>query len=241
MEWLSAVATIVLIDLVLSGDNAVVIGMAAHRLPRRQRRIAILVGGGAAIALRMTLTAIASFLLLVPGLRQVGGILLLWIGFKLLKEEEESDEGVKQAVGFRDAVLTILIADFIMSLDNILGVAAAARGNIALLVGGLALSMAILMIGGSIVAELMNRVKWLTYVGASAIAWTGAEMALRDPHGESVIALPDMALSAIAVLATVGTIALAHHFHRRLPRRRRAAHEARRAAEARAAGAAGEG
>ncbi|HEX9435799.1 MAG TPA: TerC family protein [Candidatus Limnocylindria bacterium] len=226
MEWASGILTIVLIDLVLSGDNAVVIGMAAHRLPPRQRRIAILVGGGAAILLRMTLTAIATYLLLVPGLRQVGGILLLWIGFKLLKEEEESDEGVKVAVSFRDAVITILIADFIMSLDNILGVAAAARGNVALLIGGLALSMAILMVGGSIVAELMNRVKWLTYVGAAAIAWTGAEMALRDSHGEAVLPLPEIALSALAVLATVGTISLAHYFHRRRPRRRRAREKA---------------
>lgn len=226
MEWASGILTIVLIDLVLSGDNAVVIGMAAHRLPPRQRRIAILVGGGAAILLRMTLTAIATYLLLVPGLRQVGGILLLWIGFKLLKQEEESDEGVKVAVSFRDAVVTILIADFIMSLDNILGVAAAARGNVALLIGGLALSMAILMVGGSIVAELMNRVKWLTYVGAAAIAWTGAEMALRDSHGEAVLPLPEIALSALAVLATVGTISLAHYFHRRRPRRRRAREKA---------------
>jgi len=226
VEWASGILTIVLIDLVLSGDNAVVIGMAAHRLPPRQRRIAILVGGGAAILLRMTLTAIATYLLLVPGLRQVGGILLLWIGFKLLKEEEESDEGVKVAVSFRDAVITILIADFIMSLDNILGVAAAARGNVALLIGGLALSMAILMVGGSIVAELMNRVKWLTYVGAAAIAWTGAEMALRDSHGEAVLPLPEIALSALAVLATVGTISLAHYFHRRRPRRRRAREKA---------------
>ncbi len=226
METASAIVTIVLIDLVLSGDNAVVIGMAAHRLPPRQRRIAILVGGGAAILLRMTLTAIATILLVIPGLRQVGGVLLLWIAFKLLKEEEETSEGVKVAVSFRDAVLTILIADFIMSLDNILGVAAAARGNVALLIGGLALSMAILMVGGSIVAELMNKIKWLTYVGASAIAWTGAEMALRDTHGEPVLPLPDIALSALAVLATVATLALAHYFHRHRPRRRRAAREA---------------
>lgn len=223
MEWASATLTIVLIDLVLSGDNAVVIGMAAHRLPPRQRRIAILVGGGAAIVLRMTLTAIATFLLLVPGLRQVGGALLLYIGFKLLKEEEESEEGVKVAVSFRDAIVTILVADFIMSLDNILGVAAAARGNVVLLVAGLALSMAILMVGGSIVATLMDRIKWLVYVGAAMIAWTGAEMALRDAHGEPVLPLPDMTLSALALVVTAATLVLAHWFHRTRPRRRRAA------------------
>lgn len=227
MEWASAIVTIVLIDLVLSGDNAVVIGMAAHRLPPRQRRVAIIFGGAAAIVLRMALTSVATVLLVLPGLRQIGGILLLGIAFKLLKEEEESTEGVKQAVSFRGAVLTILVADFVMSLDNILGVAAAARGNVPLLVGGLALSMAILMVGGSVVAALMNRLAWLTYVGAAGIAWTGAEMALRDTHGGPVVPLPDMALSALAVIVVGATLALAHYFHRWRPRRQRTVSGAR--------------
>src|SRR6185295_1037535 len=103
---------IVIIDLVLSGDNAVVIGMAAHRLEPRQRKIAILVGGGAAIALRISLTAIAALLLKITGLQLVGGILLIWIGFKLLRQEEEADgKGVKAAHSMREAILTILLAD----------------------------------------------------------------------------------------------------------------------------------
>ena len=222
MDWLPAFATIVLINLVLSGDNAVVIGLAAHRLPHRQRRVAIVTGGIGAIVLRMILTTVATLLLQVPGIRQVGGALLLWIAFKLLKVEEESEEGVKQAVTFRDALITILLADLIMSLDNILGVAAVANGNIPLLLTGLAISMAIVMLGGGIIAGLMDRIPWLTYVGAAAIAWTGSEMALRDTAGDPVLPLADMALSAVAAIATAITLGLAHYFHRHRPRTRAA-------------------
>lgn len=223
MEWLSAFLAIVLINIVLSGDNAVVIGLAAHRLPPHQRRSAIVVGGIGAIVLRMILTAIATLLLLIPGLRQVGGALLLWIAFKLLKVEEESAEGVKQAVTFRAAIVTILVADLIMSLDNILGVAAAAKGNIPLLLVGLAMSMTIVMIGGGIIAGLMDRIPWLTYLGAAAIAWTGAEMALRGTDGLAILPLPDEALSGLIALITVATLGLAHYFHRHRPRVRAAA------------------
>src|SRR5437867_8156842 len=106
MGLFTAVFRIVIIDLVLSGDNAVVIGMAAHRLEPRQRRAAILIGGLAAIVLRILLTAVAAYLLGVPGLRLVGGLLLIWIGFKLLAEEEESHEGIKVAASMKEAIVT---------------------------------------------------------------------------------------------------------------------------------------
>src|SRR4030095_3735493 len=102
----------------LSGDNAVVIGMAAHRLPPKQRKTAIVIGGAAAVGLRIILTIIASLLLLIPGLELVGGLLLIWIGFKLLKEEEESHEGFKIASSMKEAVITILVAGFIISTGN---------------------------------------------------------------------------------------------------------------------------
>src|SRR5262245_4125957 len=126
MELISAVLRIVVFDLVLSGDNAVVIGMVAHRLEPRQRKMAIVLGGIAAIVLRICLTATAALFLRVPGLQLVGGLILLWIAFKLLAEEEESHEGLKVATSMKEAVLTILFADFIMSLDNVIAVAAAA-------------------------------------------------------------------------------------------------------------------
>src|SRR5262245_16986188 len=112
MHFAYSLIRIIIVDLVLSGDNAVVIGMAAHRLPLSQRRKAILNGGGAAIALRIVLTATAALLLKLPGLQLIGGLLLTWIAFKLLREEEDSKEGFKVAGTLREAIITILVADF---------------------------------------------------------------------------------------------------------------------------------
>ena len=212
---LYSIAQIILIDLVLSGDNAVVIGMAAHRLPARQRKTAILIGGGAAIVLRIFLTAIAALLLKLSGLQLAGGLLLIWIAFRLLKEEEESKEGVKVAKSMREAIATILVADFIMSLDNVLGVAGASHGDMRLLLFGLILSMAILMLMGNLVANLINRFVWLSYVGAAVIAWTGGLMIFEDPvilrRAEWVTKPIAYALAAVI---TVGVTAFAHWFHR---------------------------
>lgn len=215
MHFLYSVLRIVIIDLVLSGDNAVVIGMAAHRLPLQQRRMAILIGGGAAIVLRIALTAIAALLLKIPGLQLVGGVLLIWIAFKLLKEEEESAEGVKVAGSMREAIFTILIADLVMSTDNVLGVAGASRGDMTLLLFGLILSMVILMWMGSIVANLINRFIWLSYVGAAVIAWTGALMIFEDPlvlKRAAWVSRPIAYASAAAI--TIAVTAFAHWFHR---------------------------
>jgi YjbE family integral membrane protein len=215
MHFLTSLLRIVIIDLALSGDNAVVIGMAAHRLPPKQRRQAILIGGGAAIGLRIVLTIIAAFLLLVPGLELVGGLLLIWIGFRLLEQEEESHEGVKVASNMKEAVTTILVADFIMSTDNVLGVAGASEGNVALLLFGLILSMAILMFMGNLVADLLNRFWWLAYVGSAVIAWTGTLMVIKDPLIARYLPfLLRVNEYVFAVVITIGTLAAAHWYHR---------------------------
>src|SRR5215212_3675733 len=214
MEYLTAVFGIVIIDLVLSGDNALVIGMAAHQLPARQRRFAILFGGAAAIVLRITLTAIAAQLLMISGLQAIGGVLLLWISFKLLKKEEETSEGVKVAGSLRSAIVTILVADAVMSLDNVLGVAAASHGDTALLLFGLVLSMGILMVGGTLVAQLVDRLWWLAYVGSGVIAYTGAELLLKDSFTHDVVHIPDSAHLPIAIAVTALTLIAAHLMHR---------------------------
>jgi len=210
MAVLSRIFGIIIIDLVLSGDNAVVIGMAAHRLPPRQRRAAILIGGGAAIVLRIALTAIAALLLKVSGLQLAGGILLIWIAFRLMAEEEQSRGGIKVAASMPEAIATILLADVIMSTDNVLGVAAASNGDVTLLLLGLVLSMAILMFLGSLVADLVNRFWWLAYLGAAVIAWTGAVMAFDDPIVDQGGVIRYVAAAAI----TLGTLAFAHWYHR---------------------------
>jgi YjbE family integral membrane protein len=197
-----------------------VIGMAAHPLPPRQRRLAIGIGGGAAIVLRVVLTAVAALLLTIPGLQAVGGLLLLWIAFKLLKEEEEDTQGVRTAETFRSAVLTILLADVVMSLDNVLGVAAASGGNLGLLLFGLVLSVAILMLGGNLVAKLVDRLWWLAYVGAGVIAWTGTDLLLEDPFLAKAGTLPPEMHAVAGVAVTAVVLTLAHLVNRRRPAQR---------------------
>jgi YjbE family integral membrane protein len=216
--FFSGVAKIILLDLVLSGDNAVVIGMAAHRLEPRQRRFAIVSGGGAAILTRILLTAAAAFLLGIIGLQLVGGLLLIGIAFRLLKADEERHEGVAAAASMREAIATILIADVVMSFDNVLSVAAASAGDVSLLIFGLILSMAILMFMGSLVANLINRFWWLAYVGSAVITWTGVEMMLEDRWVVERLGRTDGWLEhAAALVVTMATLALAHWLHRVRP------------------------
>lgn len=215
MEFLSQIIRIVIIDLVLSGDNAVVIGMAAHRLEPKQRKRAILIGGAAAIGLRILLTAIAAFLLKLKGLHLIGGVLLLWIGFKMLKAEEETHEGIKVAASMKDAVITILIADFVMSLDNVLGVAGASEGSAKLLIFGLLVSMGILLFMGNLVATLINKLWWLAYVGSGVIVWTGAHMVFEDKLFSSRWEWMKGSTAHISAAAiTILTLLLAHWYHR---------------------------
>jgi YjbE family integral membrane protein len=214
VEALYSVLAIIIINLVLSGDNAVVIGMAAHRLAPGDRRTAIAVGGGAAIVLRVILTVVAGRLLQLSGLRVIGGLLLIWIAFKLLKEEEESAEGIQAAGSMREAVTTILVADLVMSTDNVLGVAAAANNDMSLLVFGLVVSMVIILWMGALVANLINRFVWLSYAGAAVIAWTGTMMIFDDPIVEKTgwVSRPIAYISAGVM--TIAVTAFAHWFHR---------------------------
>jgi YjbE family integral membrane protein len=215
MEFLSQILVIVLINLALSGDNAVVIGMAAHRLEPRLRKRAILIGGSAAIVLRIMLTAVAAFLLGLRGLHLIGGLLLVWIGFKMLKAEEESQEGIKVAANLKDAIITILIADIVMSLDNVLGVAGASKGSTVLLTFGLVLSMGIIMFMGNLVATLINKLWWLAYVGSGVIVWTGAHMIFEDKLFSSRWGWMKGSTAHITAAVVTGlTLLFAHWFYR---------------------------
>jgi YjbE family integral membrane protein len=214
-DLVSSVLKIIGIDLVLSGDNAVVIGMVAARLGPRERRTALLVGGAAAIALRITLTVVAASILTIPVLQLVGGLLLVAIAFRILRQEEEADDGVRPAIGMREAIATIFVANLVMSLDNVLGVAAASNGDVGLLGFGLLFSMAILLFMGGLVASLIDRVWWLAYAATGLIAWTGAEMIFEDRFVHAHVALVGVAAEYPAVAAiTAATLGLAHWYHR---------------------------
>lgn len=177
--WIGFV-NIIIIDLILSGDNAVVIGMAARNLPAEQRKKAILIGAGAAVLMRAALTAVATYLLEIPLLMTVGGILLLWIAVKLLIEQEEETQ-ITVGTNMRSAVRTIIVADIVMSLDNVLAVAGAAHGNFFLVIFGLALSIPIIMWGSKLIATILNRFAWLVYLGSGILGYTAGQLIVDDP------------------------------------------------------------
>jgi YjbE family integral membrane protein len=198
-----------------------VIGAAASGLPRQQRRLAILTGGGAAIALRIIFTIAAALLLNIPLLQTIGAVLLLFIAVRLLMGQhgsthEEGQDGLtRKQVGFWSALFTILIADVTMSLDNILAVAALAREEIPLLIIGLLLSVLILLVGSALVAELIQRLPWLMDVAALVLGWTAAHMILSDDKVMGY--LQPLGLPFLEVIVTViaiGIVAAADVFLR---------------------------
>ena len=213
-DALTSLLGVVVVNLVLSGDNAVVIGMAAHKLHGRQRTLAILFGGMAAVVLRILFTVAAAFLLRIPALQFVGGLLLVWIAYKLLMEEVGGEEEHKAANSLLQALWIITVADVVMSLDNILAIAALSKDNMLVLAIGLALSMAIVLFAGSIVAVLMERYPWINYVGSVAIAYVAGEMIMKDQfvHGlapQVMTALSEMEISLeLAVVPVLVAIAV---------------------------------
>jgi len=200
--------SITLIDLALSGDNAIVIGMAAASLPRQKRTWAIVFGGGLAILLRIFLTAIATLLLQIPLLSAVGGCVLFWVAWKLLRldvsdTEKEEAKKARQAENFRQAIILILTADFMMSLDNVIAVAGTAHGNIVLLIFGLLLSMPLLMTTGGAISLLIDRFEWLVFLGAAVIVFTGTRMIFEDRFIESLFPVPMFLILAISVVVGI--------------------------------------
>ncbi|KIV60246.1 hypothetical protein AM501_22215 [Aneurinibacillus migulanus] len=202
MEWLIVLLQIILINLVLSGDNAVVIALACRKLPEEHRKKAVLIGTVGAIVLRIILTLIAAYLLRVPFIEMVGGLLLLWIAIKLLRNDEEKTD-IKQGTSLWAAVKTIIVADFVMGLDNVLGVAGAAGGNIYLLIAGLALSIPIIVWGSTLIMSLMERFSWLIMLGAAVLGWTAGEMVTNDVFVHRMIQNNDVAELAIPFVAVI--------------------------------------
>jgi YjbE family integral membrane protein len=225
VDLLSRVLGIVVIDLVLSGDNAVVIGLAARRLGPRDRRRAIFWGGVGAIGLRVLFTALTAVLLGIPALQFLGGLLLVWIAFKLLREEPaaERGEGVREGETLVDAVRTIVLADVIMSLDNILAVGGVAHGDLALLLFGLGLSMPLILFGSGLVALLTERLPWLVYVGSGVLVWTAADMMAEDMLLGAYIPHLGTPIEPFPLVLTLGSLGLGYLMNRRQHRRAEAA------------------
>jgi len=196
---------VVIINVSLSSDNVVVICMAAASLPRNQRNWAILLGGCLAIALRISLTAGAGFLMMLPLLSAVGGLVLIWVAHRLLKldvGEGDTEKRTRVARNFGQAVFLVAVSDLMMSLENILAVAGAAHGNLVPLIAGLFISMALLMTIGSLVSRLIEKFAWLPFLGAVVICFTGTRMIFEDKF--LVSKFPVSSSLVIVVSVTVG-------------------------------------
>jgi YjbE family integral membrane protein len=184
VKILSTLVSIIVINLVLSGDNAVVIALATRNLNPQDKKRGIFWGTFGAVALRIVLTVVAAIVLKIPLIQAAGGVLLIWIALKLLMDQgqDEKDNPTKAAVGLWEAIKIIIFADLLMSLDNVLAVAGAAGGNFILMVFGLVLSIPIVIFGSTLLSKLMNKWPWLVSIGAALLGYTAGEMILKDAY-----------------------------------------------------------
>lgn len=211
-EFWSALLTIVIIDLVLAGDNAIVIGMAARNLPKENQKKVIFWGTFGAIVIRSLLTLVVVWLLLIPGLRLVGGVLLVWIAYKLLVEEKSHE--VKSAGSLWAAIKTIIIADTAMGLDNVLAIGGAAHGNFVLVIMGLLISIPIVVWGSTIILKLMERFPIIIYIGSGVLAFTAAKMIEEEPLLSGIFAETALVKWGFSLLVVV-LVLLAGRFKNR--------------------------
>jgi YjbE family integral membrane protein len=184
MSWelIVGIATIIYVNLILSGDNAVVIALAVRSLPPQQQRRGIVWGSVGAVALRIALTYVAARLLAVPGLRLGGGLALIWVAYKLVRPSAAESEGpATSSSTLWEAVKIILSADLIMSMDNVLAIAGAAKGSVSLLLFGLGLSIPIIWCGSALMATLMTRYAWLVIAGSALLGKVAGELIVTDP------------------------------------------------------------
>ena len=199
-----ALVQIVAIDIVLGGDNAIIIALACRNLPKKQKRLGILWGTAGAITLRVILVFFASALMTTPGLRLIGGVLLLWIGIKLLTDQagDELEGKIAQKGSLLGAIQTIIIADFVMSLDNALAIAAASKGSMFLVVFGLVVSVPIIIGGSAIILKMMERYPFIITLGAGLLGWLGGDLIANDKINATI--LPAIILESPWILAMMG-------------------------------------
>lgn len=205
-QFFTAVLSIILIDLVLAGDNAVIIAMAVRNLPKEQRRKGIILGAGAAVALRVILTVFISQILMVSFIKLVGGIVILWIAVKLFTDAQPHDEEGKEAASLWQAVRLIIVADITMSTDNVLAVAGASHGSVFLLVFGLIVSIPFVVFTSNLLSMLMDKYPIIILLGAAVLGRVGGEMIMTDPYVEGLIAPTKLLKYSVEAFCTVGVI-----------------------------------
>ncbi|WP_238392582.1 TerC family protein [Paenibacillus antri] len=208
MESLFLIVKIIMVNIVLSGDNAVVIAMASKNLPAAQRAKAVWWGAVGAVALRIVLTVAAVFLLKIPMIQLLGSLLLMYIAVKLLLDDE-GHEDIKSAATLGAAVWTIIVADFVMSLDNVLAIAAIAEGNWLLIVIGILISIPLIVWGSTFVMNLLHKYPVLIYIGAGILGFTAGEMFLKDPTAARWIGTESQAVHWLLPAAAAAVVVAA--------------------------------
>lgn len=205
----AALAGIIWIDLLLSGDNAVVIAMVCSRLPPAQRRMGIILGASAAVGLRIIFAFCVAWLMAVPGLSLIGGLFLLWVAAKLVIDHGAEDEEAKASTTLLGAVTTIAIADAGMSLDNVLAIAALSHGNIYLMAFGVLLSIPIVIAGSALISGLLARFPILIWAGAALLGWVAGSIIASDSYVKAYVPMDEHALHyAFAAAGLAITVAL---------------------------------
>ena len=211
-----ALGKIMWINILLSGDNAVVIAMACRGLPVQQRLWGMILGAGVAVVLRIIFTVVIAWLMLLPYLKLIGGLALFYISVKLLVPEDEDQEGIEAVAHLWRAVRIVAVADIIMSLDNVIAIAAAAQGNMVLLVLGLAISVPLIVAGAALIVTLLDRFPILVWAGAGLLGWIVGEVIATDPgiepwivaqvgkEGAHVVELVSAGIGAVLVLIVGG-------------------------------------
>ncbi|MBB6729683.1 TerC family protein [Cohnella zeiphila] len=203
LEFATALLTIIFIDLLLAGDNAIVIGLAARNLPKNHQRKAIWLGTGGAVAIRVVATLLVVYLLKIPFLLAVGGLVLLWIAFKLLVQEDHHGN-IKAGSSLWTAIRTIVIADAAMGLDNVIAVAGASHGNDLLVVLGLLISIPVVVWGSTLFVGLLARYPWIIYFGSGVLAYTAAKMVTHEPKLDAIFHdSPALSWTFISVMVVV--------------------------------------
>jgi YjbE family integral membrane protein len=205
-EFFTAFLSIVLVDLILAGDNAVVIAIAVRSLPRKQRQKGIMLGAGAAVVLRVILTYFAAQLLQMSYVKFLGGLFILWIAVKLFVDSDPDQDTERNAHSVLQALWVIVVADLTMSVDNVLAVAGASKGNLFLLIFGLGLSIPFVVFTSSLLSLLMDKYPVIIYIGAGVLGKVGAEMIFSDPAVSEWIRVSDAVLYGLEALFAVGVI-----------------------------------
>ena len=214
--WI-AVGQIILIDIVLSGDNAVVIALACRNLSPEQRRVGIFWGVAGAVSLRVVLTVFAALVMNLPWLKLVGGLLLVWIAIKLMLPEDEEGHDIEASAHLWGAVKTIVVADFVMSLDNVIGVAGAAQGSVILLLFGLAVSIPLIVWSSQIILRWMERWPWIVLLGAGLLGYVAGQMIFTDPGVLGVLPpLPEWTARAAGAIGALVVVLVGRWLEQRI-------------------------